>query len=67
MSHDSVSVIWGLITLTPPQDFLLLKYKVVIIDEAHERSVYTDILLGLLSRIVALRTKVCGKSTGRAD
>ncbi|KAK7802339.1 hypothetical protein U0070_025291 [Myodes glareolus] len=38
-------------------DFLLLKYKVVIIDEAHERSVYTDILLGLLSRIVALRTK----------
>lgn len=39
------------------KDFLLLKYKVVIIDEAHERSVYTDILLGLLSRIVALRTK----------
>lgn len=39
------------------KDFLLLKYKVVIIDEAHERSVYTDILLGLLSRIVALRAK----------
>lgn len=40
------------------QDFLLLKYKVVVVDEAHERSVYTDILLGLLSRIVALRAKV---------
>lgn len=40
------------------QDFLLLKYKVVIIDEAHERSVYTDILIGLLSRIVSLRAKV---------
>ncbi|KAM6155291.1 putative ATP-dependent RNA helicase DHX37 [Rhynchocyon petersi] len=39
------------------KDFLLRKYKVVIIDEAHERSVYTDILIGLLSRIVALRKK----------
>ncbi|XP_077015676.1 putative ATP-dependent RNA helicase DHX37 isoform X2 [Tamandua tetradactyla] len=39
------------------KDFLLLKYKVVVIDEAHERSVYTDILIGLLSRIVRLRAK----------
>ncbi|XP_050353466.1 probable ATP-dependent RNA helicase kurz isoform X2 [Nymphalis io] len=38
-------------------DFLLSKYSVVIIDEAHERNVYTDILLGLLSRIVPLRHK----------
>lgn len=53
--------------LPPPQDFLLLKYKVVIIDEAHERSVYTDILLGLLSRIVALRAKVHGKYARGAD
>lgn len=29
----------------------------MIIDEAHERSVYTDILIGLLSRIVPLRRK----------
>lgn len=36
-------------------DFLLSKYSVVIIDEAHERSIFTDILLGLLSRIVPLR------------
>lgn len=40
------------------QDFLLSKYKVIIIDEAHERSMYTDILIGLLSRIVPLRHKV---------
>lgn len=40
------------------QDFLLSKYKVIIIDEAHERSMYTDILIGLLSRIVPLREKV---------
>ncbi|XP_019323247.2 probable ATP-dependent RNA helicase DHX37 isoform X1 [Panthera pardus] len=39
------------------KDFLLRRYKVVLIDEAHERSVYTDILIGLLSRIVSLRAK----------
>ncbi|NXS38396.1 DHX37 helicase, partial [Pomatostomus ruficeps] len=39
------------------KDFLLSKYKVIIIDEAHERSMYTDILIGLLSRIVPLRQK----------
>lgn len=38
-------------------DFLLNKYSVIILDEAHERSVYTDILVGLLSRIVPLRAK----------
>lgn len=38
-------------------DFVLSKYSVVILDEAHERSVYTDILVGLLSRIVQLRRK----------
>uniref|UniRef100_A0A3B4TAA8 RNA helicase n=1 Tax=Seriola dumerili TaxID=41447 RepID=A0A3B4TAA8_SERDU len=38
-------------------DFLLQRYSVIIIDEAHERSVYTDILIGLLSRIVPLRNK----------
>ncbi|XP_075889419.1 putative ATP-dependent RNA helicase DHX37 isoform X2 [Nelusetta ayraudi] len=39
------------------QDFLLQRYSAIIIDEAHERSVYTDILIGLLSRIVPLRNK----------
>lgn len=50
--------IHGVITFSRVQDFLLQKYSVIIIDEAHERSVYTDILIGLLSRIVALRNKV---------
>ncbi|KAG0222579.1 P-loop containing nucleoside triphosphate hydrolase protein [Mortierella sp. GBAus27b] len=36
-------------------DFLLRKYSVIIIDEAHERSLNTDILIGALSRIVRLR------------
>lgn len=39
-------------------DFLLKDYSVVIIDEAHERSINTDILLGLLSRIVPLRKQL---------
>ena len=40
------------------QDFLLRKYSVLLIDEAHERSVNTDLLIGLLSRIVPLRNKM---------
>lgn len=37
-------------------DFTLLKYSVIIIDEAHERSANTDILIGMVSRIIDLRT-----------
>jgi len=40
------------------QDELLLKYRVIILDEAHERSVYTDVLIGWLSRIQRLRSQV---------
>jgi len=42
----------------PGQDELLLKYRVIILDEAHERSVYTDVLIGWLSRIQKLRNQV---------
>ncbi|KAL9097894.1 MAG: hypothetical protein Q9165_000220 [Trypethelium subeluteriae] len=37
-------------------DFALTKYSAVVIDEAHERSVNTDILIGMMSRIVDLRS-----------
>ncbi|KAK4050572.1 putative ATP-dependent RNA helicase DHR1 [Microbotryomycetes sp. JL221] len=36
-------------------DFLLTKYSVVVIDEAHERGVNTDVLIGVLSRVARLR------------
>ena len=35
-----------------------MEYSVLVIDEAHERSVFTDILIGLLSRVLPLRKKV---------
>jgi ATP-dependent RNA helicase DHX37/DHR1 len=39
-------------------DFLLSKYSAIIIDEAHERSINTDALIGVLSRVVKLRREM---------
>ncbi|KNF06587.1 hypothetical protein PSTG_00461 [Puccinia striiformis f. sp. tritici PST-78] len=47
----------GVILRELAADFLLSKYSVVIVDEAHERSINTDVLIGVLSRIVRLRLK----------
>ncbi|XP_050328897.1 probable ATP-dependent RNA helicase kurz [Bactrocera neohumeralis] len=47
----------GVLLKEVESDFLLRRYSVIILDEAHERSAYTDILVGLLSRIVPLRQK----------
>ncbi|CCI50075.1 unnamed protein product [Albugo candida] len=43
------------------QDFLLRQYSIIILDEAHERNINTDILIGLLSRIVPFRSKLALK------
>ncbi len=45
----------GILIREIANDFALLKYSVIIIDEAHERTVNTDILIGMVSRIVDLR------------
>ena len=47
----------GVLLREAQQDFLLEKYSVLILDEAHERSEFTDILIGLVSRIAPLRKK----------
>ncbi|KAF8917814.1 P-loop containing nucleoside triphosphate hydrolase protein [Mucidula mucida] len=39
-------------------DFVLSKYSIIIIDEAHERSMNTDILIGVLSRVLKLREQL---------
>ncbi|KAM5475201.1 putative ATP-dependent RNA helicase DHR1 [Microsporum audouinii] len=45
----------GVLIREVAQDFSLSKYSTIIIDEAHERSVNTDLLIGMVSRIVDLR------------
>ena len=45
----------GILIREIANDFALLKYSVIIVDEAHERSANTDILIGMVSRIVDLR------------
>lgn len=46
----------GVLLREVAQDITLKKYSAIIVDEAHERSVNTDILVGMLSRVVKLRS-----------
>ena len=48
----------GVMLRESKEDILLRKYSVVILDEAHERNLNTDILIGILSRVVPLRAKL---------
>ncbi|KAH7152183.1 P-loop containing nucleoside triphosphate hydrolase protein [Dactylonectria estremocensis] len=43
------------------QDITLRKYSAIVIDEAHERSVNTDILVGMLSRVIKLRADLAAE------
>ncbi|CAA6659189.1 unnamed protein product [Spirodela intermedia] len=45
----------GILLRELQSDLLLRQYSIIIIDEAHERSLSTDILIGMLSRVVWLR------------
>lgn len=48
----------GVLLREVAQDIKLEKYSAIIVDEAHERSVNTDILVGMLSRVVRLRSEL---------
>ena len=52
----------GILLREIANDFSLTKYSAIVIDEAHERSVNTDILIGLLSRIVDLRQDLAAEN-----
>lgn len=48
----------GILLKEIEQDFMLKHYSVIIIDEAHERSLNSDILISLLTRIVHVRCEM---------
>ncbi len=48
----------GVLLREVSQDIALRKYSAIVIDEAHERSVNTDILIGMMSRVVKLRASM---------
>eukprot|EP00762_Andalucia_godoyi_P007370 ANDGO_01594.mRNA.1 putative ATP-dependent RNA helicase kurz len=57
-ASDQVSILFmtdGILLRQLQKDPLLMEYSVIMIDEAHERSVTSDILIGVLSRIVHVR------------
>lgn len=45
----------GILLNEMSSDYMLNTYSVIVVDEAHERKVNTDILIGLLSRLVIMR------------
>ena len=52
----------GILLREISQNFTLDSYSAIIIDEVHERSINTDVLIGMMTRIVELRTKIASKN-----
>lgn len=52
----------GLLLREALLDPYLSKYSVIIVDEAHERTIHTDVLLGLLKRVQKARSQTANES-----
>ncbi|XP_033140167.1 ATP-dependent RNA helicase DEAH13 isoform X4 [Brassica rapa] len=48
----------GILVREIKDDLLLKRYSVIILDEAHERSLNTDILIGMLTRSIKMRQEL---------
>lgn len=51
----------GILLKEMEADFLLTKYAVIVVDEAHERSLNSDIIVSLLTRIADARCELAFK------
>lgn len=51
----------GILLREIQSDLLLRRYSAILLDEAHERNVNTDVLIGMLSRAVPLRNSLARK------
>lgn len=57
----------GILMQEIENDPLLLKYSAIVLDEAHERNINTDILIGWLSRFIPQRNKMAKKGDKSPD
>ena len=55
-SHPLVDMTDGMLLRECLIDSELSKYSVIILDEAHERTIHTDVLFGLLKETVKKRS-----------